>query len=341
MIVNSLRRVCGIGIMKSFKVSVALCTYNGEKYLLEQLNSIAKQTIKPDEIIICDDLSNDHTINIINEFKKNVDFEVSLHINKQTLGSTKNFEKAITLCSGEIIFLADQDDIWLEGKIEKILETFSNNSSITMVFTDALLVDSNLQNLGRTLWESINFNKKLKMEFCNDPMRVLMKKNVVTGATMAFRKKYICELLPISNKWIHDAWIAFLLNSFTQTMFIDQCLIKYRQHDNNQIGASNKNLLIRVKEALKFSNSSQALELEKYKIVNDYLENMQSSNPSLEVKFKEDLNRKLELLHFRKSLPKNIVARMTKVIYRLLNKSYFKYSNGLSSALSDIFLKYK
>lgn len=91
-------------------ISTAMCTYNGEKYLREQLESIARQTLLPNELVVCDDCSSDETVEIIQDFSRNAPFSVRLMINENNLGFAKNFEKAITLCSGEIIVLSDQDD---------------------------------------------------------------------------------------------------------------------------------------------------------------------------------------------------------------------------------------
>ena len=196
---------------KSYKISVAMCTYNGEKFINEQLESIVKQSRQPDELIICDDKSSDRTIEIINEFKKGVSFNVKLIINSKRLGVSKNFEKAILNCTGDIILFSDQDDVWMENKISKIEKQFINNGNIALVYTNALLVDENLANLGYTLWDSLNFKKKDQDRFLKDPIKVLIKRNVVTGATMALNANYIKSITPIPEIWIHDYWIAILL----------------------------------------------------------------------------------------------------------------------------------
>src|SRR6266704_3029265 len=106
--------------MSKFQISIALCTYNGARFLPEQLESIAAQTRLPDEMVVCDDRSADETTDIIRTFAKNALFPVRLEINEQKLGSTKNFEKAIRLCHGEIIAPADQDDVWNPQKLSKL-----------------------------------------------------------------------------------------------------------------------------------------------------------------------------------------------------------------------------
>jgi len=107
------------------KTSVAMCTHNGEKYIKTQLESILTQTIAIDEIVICDDRSNDNTIAIIEQIQLENPNKISLYKNHENIGSTKNFEKAISICTGDYIFLSDQDDIWKVNKFEKVIKNFS------------------------------------------------------------------------------------------------------------------------------------------------------------------------------------------------------------------------
>src|SRR5437868_6261824 len=116
------------------KISVALCTYNGEKYLPDQLASYLKQERLPDELVICDDGSSDNTVEIIKRFATEAPFPVQLHVNENNLGSTKNFEKAFQLCQGEIITPSDQDDVWHEKKLLQLERAFKEHPQIGLVF---------------------------------------------------------------------------------------------------------------------------------------------------------------------------------------------------------------
>src|SRR5262245_33463585 len=133
------------------KISIALCTYNGAKFLSSQLESYLVQTQMPDEVVVCDDRSNDQTVEILKAFAERAPFSVRVLVNDQNLGSTKNFEKAISLCSGEFIFLSDQDDIWNPDKIEKMTAPFENDPDVGLVFSDVELVDESLTFEGKTL----------------------------------------------------------------------------------------------------------------------------------------------------------------------------------------------
>src|SRR5262249_18454629 len=113
------REVAPMPRTPSPRLSVALCTYHGASYVDAQVASLTRQTRLPDELIVCDDLSTDDTVSILERFARAAPFPVRIHVNEQTLRSTKNFEQAISLCSGDVIFLCDQDDVWEPEKLAR------------------------------------------------------------------------------------------------------------------------------------------------------------------------------------------------------------------------------
>src|SRR5487761_1087652 len=172
----------------SLKISVAMCTYNGSRFLPEQLASIAKQTRLPDEMVICDDGSTDSTPEIVEDFARSVPFPVRFFRNPQNLGSTKNFEQAIGLCTGDLIALSDQDDIWLPEKLAHQAEMLERDPNLGGVFTDGILVDDNSKPIGKQLWASHSFTRREQRLFQRGKtLSVLLRKNVVTGATLMVR----------------------------------------------------------------------------------------------------------------------------------------------------------
>ena len=218
-------------------LSIALATYNGERYLAEQLDSIIRQTRLPDELVISDDASVDATRAIVLDFARHASFPVRLLINSERLGSTRNFEVAISACDGDIIFLCDQDDVWYSNKIALIEKRFMDDPGAGVVFTDADVVDQNLHLLGLRLWEAVRFRPWEQIRFeAGDAFSVLLRRYVVTGATMAFRSRYRDLLLPIPDIWVHDAWIAMLMGATSNLAALPTPLIAYRQHGANQIG---------------------------------------------------------------------------------------------------------
>lgn len=131
--------------MTALTVSLALCTYNGEKFLLEQLQSFLAQTRQPNELVVCDDVSSDRTLEILNEFAQCAPFPVRIFVSDMTLRSTKNFEKAIGLCEGDIIFLSDQDDVWFPDKLARMLTIFEEDAGVGAVFLMERLLACNLK----------------------------------------------------------------------------------------------------------------------------------------------------------------------------------------------------
>ena len=221
------------------KISIALCTYNGEQYLRSQLDSFLEQHRLPDELIVCDDRSSDETTQIVERFAARAPFTVDLFVNEKNFGSTRNFEKAISLCTGDLIFLSDQDDVWLPQKIERIESEFTKDEGAGLIFSDAEVVDEDLKPLGLRL-SSLTFHDSCRQDMRNGKQfESLLRQNFVTGATAAFRSSFREILLPTPDgvpNLIHDAWIALSIANEARIVFIDEPLIKYRQHGSQQIG---------------------------------------------------------------------------------------------------------
>lgn len=221
------------------KTSVAICTYNGEKYIKNQIDSILNQSIAVDEIIICDDCSNDNTLDILKEYQKKFPDLIKIFVNETNLRTVKNFEKAISLCSNEIIFLSDQDDIWMKNKVETILDFFIKNKNINCVATNGECIDNNgLSVEGFIIWDVIEYLSKNKIAH-NYLDLLLLSGNFATGATMAFRKKIATEFLPfpIKDNFYHDEWMAIVASEKEEFSFLNEKLIKYRLHQNQQVGS--------------------------------------------------------------------------------------------------------
>jgi glycosyltransferase involved in cell wall biosynthesis len=225
------------------KVSVALCTFNGGPFLGEQLQSIAAQDRPPDEWVICDDGSTDETLDTIGRFARSVSLPVRLELNAERLGSSANFAKAIGMCRGEWIFLADQDDFWLPCKVRRMLEAAAQCPQAGFVFSDAMMVDGQRRRLGYNLWEAIRFRRPAQRRFNRQQaIDVLVQHNVVSGTTMAFRAEYRDLVLPIPPGWVHDGWIALLIAAVAPALAIPEPLVEYRQHGQQQIGEKKRNL---------------------------------------------------------------------------------------------------
>lgn len=223
------------------KISVALCTYNGERFLAAQLNSILNQSIALDEIVICDDNSNDNTVAILESYRKQYPHIIRYTINAAPKGTIKNFEQAIIACTGDIIFLSDQDDVWMEDKAATLKKHFEANPASLLVFTDAALIDDCGAFLPGTLWEKWGFTEKIQVLWNKNSYafeNLLININKVTGATAAFRKELKPFILPIElpKGYWHDTYLALHAAGNKGLFFIKDKLIAYRIHDHQQVG---------------------------------------------------------------------------------------------------------
>jgi Glycosyltransferases involved in cell wall biogenesis len=326
------------------KISIALCTYNGEKYLPEQLESISAQTRLPDELIVNDDGSSDETARIIISFAKRAPFPVSLEINEKNLGSTKNFERAIARSTGDIIFLSDQDDAWEPEKIERMEKIFLSDERIGLVFSNAALIDENSRPLGKNLWD-FSFPKRERREK-EKMFEILLRQNVVTGATAAFRARFRRDFMPIPAdvpNLIHDAWIALVIAASARIEFIDENLVRYRQHGAQQLGIMNRGETRReiYENSIEFARNEIRRLVRMRLILGEFpaFQNKEIRRSTEEIIERNLEERRESIEHYtaRMELPEKKSSRLLPVWRELKTGRYGKFSKGLLSAAKDIF----
>lgn len=221
------------------KTSVALCTYNGAKYIEEQLTSIISQTRRVDEIVLCDDGSTDDTLKIVEQLAQTSSMPIRVLRNAKNLGFYKNFVKAISLCTGDVIFLCDQDDVWREDKVEKIIQWFNTNPYKDVVFTNAQLIDNTgCVFTSETLWDRVGFAPKMQRYFNKGyEQEIFSIANRATGATMALRKRFVDgKKLTVYGFQYHDYCIAYMAAVERCLGYITESLIGYRIHNENTLG---------------------------------------------------------------------------------------------------------
>lgn len=219
-------------------VSIAMCTFNGEAFLNQQLNSLAIQTHKPDEIIICDDASNDKSVAIAQAFAKDSGLNVRIHQNSKNLGYVKNFEQAIGHCTQDLIFLCDQDDLWHPEKIKQMVNVFDAEPQVGLVLHDFCWIDEFNQPYPGpmdTYGPHQLSAAQLPDEIRKNSIRVFMQPypRAWCGCMMAYRRSFNELVLPIFPGKGHDDWILKLLAPITETRFIATPLVRYRMHQQN------------------------------------------------------------------------------------------------------------
>lgn len=225
------------------KISVALCTYNGEKYIEEQLRSILKQTVSVDEIVICDDGSTDNTVAVASSVLGKGNIPYRIEVNETSLGVAKNFLKALRLTSGDYVFTCDQDDIWHKGKVEAFINE-ARESKKELYFSDGELVFSDGAPMGSTIWQALCVQDELH----NNPNMTdcLLKHPVVTGAAMMVSRGLIDRVDAIPDGWIHDEWLSVLAALEDGAQPICVPTFDYRQHGNNVIGVKKRGFFGRL-----------------------------------------------------------------------------------------------
>lgn len=218
-------------------ISVCLATYNGESYLKEQLTSILKQLGDDDEVVISDDGSTDLTLSILQDFH-DTRIKVFHHQKeKQQYGfdyATHNFENAINNCEGDVIFLSDQDDVWLDGKVETFLNALKTSD---LVLSDCVVVDSQL----KLLYPSYFKLNKSRTGFIYNLLN-----NSYLGCCMAFNRSILIKskALPFPKSLVpHDIWLGLLAEKFGRVTLINTPTMLYRRHDGNLSSSSNKSKL--------------------------------------------------------------------------------------------------
>ena len=226
-----------------FKVSVAMATYNGEKYIESQLRSVLSQIRQPDEVIITDDCSTDNTVEIINRFiSENRLTGWSVTVNSQNLGYIKNFKNAISKTTGDIVFLCDQDDVWCEDKIESLDSVFTSSHGVRAVSSAFSVIDGNGNDTVSE--QDRNFgliNMRLNKTLQKIPMKVIMHSNISPGCTLAVSRETADIYVKSSPCALpHDYELNLIAAAKDGLYFYNRPLIKYRIHGNNTLGLDGK-----------------------------------------------------------------------------------------------------
>jgi glycosyltransferase involved in cell wall biosynthesis len=323
------------------QISIAMGSYNGAVYLPEQLGSIAAQTRLPDELIVCDDCSTDSTVAIVEEFARRAPMPVKLQINERNLGSTRNFERAIGLCTGDVIALCDQDDVWRSDKLQLIGDAFARAPHAGLVFSDAEIVDENLNSAGRRMWAEVGLTGvKRKLFEVGRSLDVLMPGWTVTGATMAFRSRYKDLILPIPDElpMIHDGWISLAIAAVAGVTLIAEPLIKYRQHGGQLVGApltkrQRRGPLQAIDAGLRRTTSYADLRLTLTTLRKRLTAHQESFDCRAALFSIENYGRHIDA---RSNLQNGRLGRLPTIFREVIGMRYHRYSNGFSSALKDL-----
>ncbi len=218
-------------------IDIIMPTYNGEKYLEQQLQSLLEQSYQNIRIIISDDNSSDNTTDILKKYKEK-DKRIEIYFQEKNLGVVKNIEFLLKKVENPFYMLCDQDDYWLPEKVQKSIDTLKQNDA-DLVFGDLEVVDENLNTIYPSYNDFMHISRKIKNNINKKDINYLY--NCVTGCTILAKKETISWVLPIPIKSgfsIHDHWIGIMSSINGKLAYIQEKYIKYRQHGDNQVGAT-------------------------------------------------------------------------------------------------------
>ena len=318
------------------RTSIALCTWNGAAFLEQQLGSLAAQTRMPDELVICDDASGDGTLAIIEAFASHAPFPVRLHRNPTRLGTKRNFEQAMARCTGDLIFLCDQDDVWHPGKIASMSNAFERDGDLACALHGCTADRREGQPFEHSLWDHIGFALRERQRVRSGrAFDVLVEHNVVTGATMAFRARWRESILPIGEApdMLHDQWIALLLSAIAKLSCVDapRRLPPARRAAGGR-GAAAGGVRRWVAAARETGAEEYAVHAAQLEAALQRLEAIGAPSKRL-----DELRGRIAHLRMRASLSPRRLARVGAVMRELASLRYHRYSNHFWSAAKDLF----
>ena len=223
-------------------IEVVLPTFNGVLYLEDQIDSIWRQTLRPNRLIINDDCSTDGTQNLIYKMSRKYGSWISYQFSEVRLGLTQNINILLARCTENYIAFADQDDVWLPSKLERSyslmnqLEHHNGINTPLLVYSDLQLIDADGISLGTTYYRNEAINPH------QSSVEILTHTNVVVGCTMLINRDLLIKAYPIPcESTMHDHWLAIVGSFFGRIHFLDYATVKYRQHSANTIGSSGSN----------------------------------------------------------------------------------------------------
>jgi glycosyltransferase involved in cell wall biosynthesis len=319
-------------------VSVALCTYNGARFIEEQLRSILEQDERIAEIVIADDGSTDATLEIVRQVANDMRasgsvVEIRILEGAGGNGVTKNFERAVAACRNDLIALSDQDDVWRPDRLALQLAQFDSRPDLALVFGDARLVDENGDALGSTLFATLEVDEATRTALRRgQAFDVLLRRNVVTGATVLFRRRLLDAAMPFPPEWIHDEWLAIIAAATSRVDLIDHELTDYRQHGSNEIGVRAPTIRNKMKRVLQpradrnrtLARRSQIL-LERFIALR------------LDTSIVQAARGKADFEQFRATLAPARIRRIVPVLRRAATGDYERYaSQGRTDVLRDL-----
>lgn len=323
-------------------LSVALATWNGQRWLPELLDSLAGQSRLPDELVVCDDASSDGTRAVLDDFAATAPFAVRRTDSDTRLGPVRAFERALGATAGRMIALCDQDDRWDREKL-CILEAALATHDTVLAFCDAELIDEAGGATGDRLWRQLGFNRRQRDSLVSSPPGPILRHAVTSGCTMLLRRHVLGVALPfpsaldlVARPVLHDRWLSLVAGCLGKVVPIPQPLVEYRLHPNQAVGVRWRSYRGQLGDQARRSASDVAARAEAGLRELDVLEGrlLGSDDPPDvgALTQLDDLRRHLEV---RAALDGRL-ARVLPVLSEVVTGGYRRFGSGPGSALLDL-----
>lgn len=312
-------------------ISVALATYNSARFLGSQLASISQQTLLPDEVVVADDGSTDSTMDVLVAHAAD-EACVRVVATDRVGGVAANFARALGSASGSIIFLCDHDDIWAPEKVSHFLPRM-NPEAAMLAFSDAVLIDDEGAELPRSLFETLRISKRERRAITHGrPLAVLLRRNIVTGATSALTATLRDLALPIPRGWVHDEWLAIIAAALGEVVLVDGKPTFYRQHQTNEIGLVDPTARARMRRALESAPDRHQRAYRRFSDLLARLEELGAREEAL-----RQVKGKVRFEKARSALPGRRRMRLLPVLRLAIRGDYVRFSSqGLLDVARDL-----
>jgi hypothetical protein len=321
------------------RVSVALGTHNGARYLREQLESILGQTHPVDEIVLSDDASGDGTVELaerlIDEHQATDAPTPSLVVlrNPVALGVAANFEQALTAASGDLIALSDQDDVWHSDRIARALAAFARRPGAELAAAEARLVDEHGAPLAATLFGTLGVDVPLRLRLETDAaFDELLKRNVLTGATMVVARSLVLRAAPFPASWVHDEWLGIVASVGGGLAIVPEPVIDYRQHSGNQIGVRRLGAGGRLARLQEPRTERNAQLFDRARDLAERLPGIAGHDANVETAVRGKLAHEV----MRQAIPAGRLRRLRPVWREWRTGAYDRYGRGAQDVLRDL-----
>lgn len=317
-------------------ISVAMCTYNGARWVAEQVRSIFAQDVAIDEFIVSDDASADDTLAIIEREVAAAGHSAVLRIirNQTPLGVTANFEQALLATTGEFVALSDQDDRWQAGRLSRALAVFDADPAATLTFGDARIIDGDGEPTGAALFATlgVSADERARVE-AGRALDALLRRNLVTGATVLLRRELIDRAVPFPIDWVHDEWLAVVAALTSRVAIVPGDVIDYRIHGGNQIGVA------RLTPTVAIGRLTEPRGERNRRMASQWAQ-LESRVPALGAQVTpadaELVRNKAAHERFRAALPASRFGRIRPVLRHARTGAYSQFSRGPQDVLRDL-----